>query len=98
MTEHFAKPTRKPDFEDCFTGPNANPNKSAFELAEIAVSNYPTWFGVLFNIRQKLAKLVGLKSDINGEAVQGGTTFLLHLPVVENSENKYEGGYIRQAS
>ncbi|MEM7067241.1 MAG: DUF2867 domain-containing protein [Pseudomonadota bacterium] len=89
MTRNFAKPDRTPDFEDCFTGPNAFPDRSAYDLAKMVVGNAPLWFRILFAVRQRIARLFGLvtKSD---DGKNPGASFLLTLPVVENSPNRYE--------
>lgn len=87
----FEKPNRAPDFQDCFTGKNAHPEKSPRELAEIALASSPAWFRVLFAIRQKLASVVGLRTE-TPEGENPGVGFLLSLPVVQEDENAYEAG------
>lgn len=87
----FAKPDRKPDFSDIFEGRLAHHEKSARELAEYALANSPAWFLKLFQLRQFFARLVGLKTQPRQSAVDG-TSFLLAMPVIEDSDDVYEAG------
>ena len=87
----FRKPERNPDFEDCFSGKNAFPEKTPLELAELALANSPLWFRIMFSIRQKLATLVGLQTKTDaGE--NPGITFLLSLPELQNNDQTFETG------
>lgn len=87
----FNKSKCQPDFEDCFSGNNAFPNKSPKELAEIALANSPLWFRILFSIRQKLASLIGLTTKTS-QGTNPGVGFLLSLPVVQDDETAFEAG------
>ncbi|MDJ0612538.1 MAG: DUF2867 domain-containing protein [Rhizobiaceae bacterium] len=89
--QSFAKPHREPDFKDCFSGANAYPEKSAKELAELALASSPFWFRVMFAMRQKLANIVGLRTKTD-QGENPGVSFLLSLPELENTETAYEAG------
>lgn len=95
MTSTFTLPDREPDFEDCFRGPNANPQLTAKQLAQVASDSSPLWFRVLFSVRQRIAALLGLVTEVENssaeqpEAAQG---FIFQIPCLQNTPDVFEAG------
>lgn len=86
----FARPDRTPDFSDRFAGPNAAPELSARELMMRAFEATPGWFRGLFALRQMAARVAGLSTGPQGAVTE--VEVLGRLPVVEESETKFEFG------
>ncbi len=91
MTATFIKSDHPPDFADSFTGKNAYRDKTPRQLAELAIASTPAWFHFLFSLRQKIARLAGLKTRPAGR-VGADVSFLLAMPVIQDDESAYEAG------
>lgn len=86
----FARPARAPDYSDRFAGPCAQPDRTARELAAAATRATPGWFRALFALRQRLARIAGLKTGAG--ARDNGLAILSDLPVIEEINDRFAIG------